>query len=579
MNGFIFAEPMSAVRATSPAGDQARPTSGPQGIFAQLLASADRAAPAPKTVERPVAREVNLPQDAAGRRRTLDRLGDTLDEVLDWAREMAAIYGVSVPVPAQTAALPQAAAGVLGAHAVTLSGAAVNDPTLGAGMSRPLTPDAVSAAEVQPSGGVSFAALIADRLGVVLQRFDRANGTDTVQVLEQNAASLPALTLLTGEPAESAEAFIGVVRGLLGLATDQGRANAALVPSSPLMTRVAGAQPLAGLIGIATAGPGSVTDASIPEGRAVEALREGAAQGSAVPQAVQSGFYSSLATQLGGMRFEAGTARVQLSPPGLGAVVLTVTRTAAAATEVTVRAENARVQAVLQNNAGKLAGVLRDAGVAVSPEAISFASSGHSGQPEAAIQIPGLTDLRRSAAEIRPATGVPDATAALSDGRIAMSVPEPILPRPSDVAPPSAPAHGSPSSHLAGDVTGQMRGHPIAEGTTRIGLSPQGLGAVEIDLGHDDTGALRITIRAENPAVLSALRDNREMLLSVLRDNGVSVQESALGFEEYGQGERQQRQAMPKQADYTLRTPEDEVLQTLPQIQAILPYGRIDIIT
>ena len=50
-------------------------------------------------------------------------------------------------------------------------------------------------------------------------------------------------------------------------------------------------------------------------------------------------------------------------------------------------------------------------------------------------------------------------------------------------------------------------------------------------------GALRVTIRAEHPAVLTALRDNREALLALLRDSGVSVDGSALGFDDMGGGD------------------------------------------
>lgn len=84
------------------------------------------------------------------------------------------------------------------------------------------------------------------------------------------------------------------------------------------------------------------------------------------------------------------------------------------------------------------------------------------------------------------------------------------------------------------NLAAQLRGANVSEGVTRIELTPRGLGDVEIDLRHDEAGKLRIVLKAENPAVLNAFRTDREMILSVLRDGGVSVDEGELSFESFG---------------------------------------------
>ncbi|MFD2853669.1 hypothetical protein ACFSZS_01055 [Seohaeicola zhoushanensis] len=63
---------------------------------------------------------------------------------------------------------------------------------------------------------MAFATLLADRLGLVLQRFDRANGTNTVEALAANVATLPAFTLRGESDATAAAGLIGVARACLG---------------------------------------------------------------------------------------------------------------------------------------------------------------------------------------------------------------------------------------------------------------------------------------------------------------------------------------------------------------------------
>ncbi|MAL99933.1 MAG: hypothetical protein CL583_15950 [Alteromonadaceae bacterium] len=93
----------------------------------------------------------------------------------------------------------------------------------------------------------------------------------------------------------------------------------------------------------------------------------------------------------------------------------------------------------------------------------------------------------------------------------------------------------APSNGFARNLAGQIRGVSFNEGTTRIELTPQGLGKLEIEIAPDEAGKLRVVIRAENPSVLHAMRNDREMLAGILRDGGTSVDDAAMSFEDLGQ--------------------------------------------
>lgn len=103
-----------------------------------------------------------------------------------------------------------------------------------------------------------------------------------------------------------------------------------------------------------------------------------------------------------------------------------------------------------------------------------------------------------------------------------------------------AAADPSPSFMLARNAAAQIRGKVFEEGRTRVELSPRGLGDVEVEVARDDSGKLRVVLRVENPAVLTAFRQDREALLSVLREGGFEIDDSELAFEGFeGHGFRQ----------------------------------------
>jgi flagellar hook-length control protein FliK len=102
---------------------------------------------------------------------------------------------------------------------------------------------------------------------------------------------------------------------------------------------------------------------------------------------------------------------------------------------------------------------------------------------------------------------------------------------------PSSPAF---ARHLAAQVSGAR----ISEGSTRIELTPRGLGDIEIDMRHDEAGKLRVVLKADNPAVLTAFRQDRDLLLGALRDSSggeIAGSDVDLSFESFAGHQSRQR--------------------------------------
>lgn len=137
----------------------------------------------------------------------------------------------------------------------------------------------------------------------------------------------------------------------------------------------------------------------------------------------------------------------------------------------------------------------------------------------------------------------------------------------------------APQSGFARNLAGQIRGVSFSEGTTRIELSPQGLGGIEIEISPDEAGKLRVVLRAENPAVLNAMRSDREMLASLLRDGGATVEDSAMSFEDLGQ-RRGTSQQHSEPGLTAFGSAEADEIEELPDMTDPVPEdGRINILT
>jgi flagellar hook-length control protein FliK len=85
-------------------------------------------------------------------------------------------------------------------------------------------------------------------------------------------------------------------------------------------------------------------------------------------------------------------------------------------------------------------------------------------------------------------------------------------------------------------VSRQLRLPAGGETRTHITLRPDGLGTVEIDLTTDPSGRLSVLLRVENPAVLQALRADRDLLLTSLDQTGRDLGGAQLDFEGFGTG-------------------------------------------
>ncbi len=129
--------------------------------------------------------------------------------------------------------------------------------------------------------------------------------------------------------------------------------------------------------------------------------------------------------------------------------------------------------------------------------------------------------------------------------------------------PVSAQTGGSPTPAFAfaRSIAAQIRGKTVEDGRTRIELTPRGLGDIEIEVARDDFGKHRIVLRAENPAVLTAFRNDRELILNVLRDSGLSIESGDLDFEGFerqtssGDSERERRTFSARSLEASLLEP------------------------
>jgi len=147
---------------------------------------------------------------------------------------------------------------------------------------------------------------------------------------------------------------------------------------------------------------------------------------------------------------------------------------------------------------------------------------------------------------------------------------------------PSEPARIA--SNFAQSIANQTQGKAFNQGLTRIELAPRGLGNIVIDLQTQESGEIQVMLRVENPAVLNALRTNREALLTLLSNGGVSSENVSLDFEEFNQGQfnRDEGQIAPDNIGSHQESDSDnpdELESTTARTEQLLADGRLDIFT
>ncbi|TDE38876.1 flagellar hook-length control protein FliK [Antarcticimicrobium sediminis] len=160
---------------------------------------------------------------------------------------------------------------------------------------------------------------------------------------------------------------------------------------------------------------------------------------------------------------------------------------------------------------------------------------GRSGDGNAPATQALLARVMAAAAEVSQTAGVGPLAAALAEAGGGVLRPSPVEPliTPEDIARAMArgghPAgdsattttqgrseSGAEPSRFAAALAAQVRSAEVGDGHTRIALSPRGLGSIEVDVSTGEDGALKIVVRAENPAVLNSLRDERDLLAQAL---------------------------------------------------------------
>jgi hypothetical protein len=96
----------------------------------------------------------------------------------------------------------------------------------------------------------------------------------------------------------------------------------------------------------------------------------------------------------------------------------------------------------------------------------------------------------------------------------------------------------TPRPELAQSALRQLAQVQLSDGETRIALTPKGMGEILIELRTDEAGRLQAVLRAENPAVLQALRSERDALLSSLSQAGAKLDDAGLNFGDFPGGGR-----------------------------------------
>ncbi len=206
--------------------------------------------------------------------------------------------------------------------------------------------------------------------------------------------------------------------------------------------------------------------------------------------------------------------------------------------------------------------------------AVAADLSGTGFAPDAALGVGAgmeTTAIARRLGPVEPLITPEDVARALAQGGQANR----------DALTAAASARGAESagepSRFAGAVVSQISSAEIGEGSTRIELSPRGLGTIEVEVTTGSDGALKVVVRAENPAVLNALREERDLLAQVLGglDTGsLDLQSFSDGNEQQSQGERSARPAMSAGGESTATGAEPA-----PVHKAEIGGGRLDIVT
>jgi len=124
---------------------------------------------------------------------------------------------------------------------------------------------------------------------------------------------------------------------------------------------------------------------------------------------------------------------------------------------------------------------------------------------------------------------------------------------PAAAAPTSPASAAEPSISARHGEIGRALGIEVArrvlEGgeELRVRLNPGEFGRVEVNIAFDDSGTLRATVHAENPAALDILRRDSADLGQAMGDAGVRADAQSFRFESRADGQQRQQQQAQRQ--------------------------------
>ena len=124
-------------------------------------------------------------------------------------------------------------------------------------------------------------------------------------------------------------------------------------------------------------------------------------------------------------------------------------------------------------------------------------------------------------------------------------------------------------------LMGQVKSVEAVQGRTTVNLIPRGLGQIEIEVLSDKDVASKVVVRAENPAVLQALRDDKQLLAQAI---GVS-DSSIFDFQEQNTGDQSGAQQKNANQSDDVALCEVTNAQSQQQSRDVVQDGQLDIMT
>lgn len=132
----------------------------------------------------------------------------------------------------------------------------------------------------------------------------------------------------------------------------------------------------------------------------------------------------------------------------------------------------------------------------------------------------------------------------------------------------------TPAKPFTEALMAQVKSVDVTQGRTTVNLIPRGLGNIEIEVLSESDVASKIVVRVENPAVLQALRDDRQILAQAIGASDSDI----FDFQEHSAGEQFNHEQNNSGQNGTGMT-DAMVLQPQQQHLDVVQDGQLDILT